>query len=61
MDISREKVVYIGDSETDIRTAKNAGLHSIGVLWGFRDRSVLEAEQAQEICESAEELERLLL
>ena len=61
MDIPREKVVYIGDSETDIRTAKNAGLHSIGVLWGFRDRSVLEAEQAQEICESAEELERLLL
>lgn len=61
MDIPREKAVYIGDSETDIRTAKNAGLHSVGVLWGFRDRSVLEAEQAQEICESAEQLERLLL
>lgn len=61
MDIPREKAVYIGDSETDIRTARNAGLHSIGVLWGFRDRDVLEAEQAQEICETAGELERLLL
>ena len=61
MGVPKEKAVYIGDSETDIRTARNAGLHSIGVLWGFRDRSVLETEQAQEICETAGELERLLL
>lgn len=59
--IAHDKAVYIGDSETDIRTARNAGLYAAGVVWGFRDRSVLEAEQAQAVCEDAEDLKRLLL
>ena len=56
-----EHTLFVGDSNVDVLTGKNGGLTVVGVLWGFRDRSVLEAEQAQEICESAEELERLLL
>lgn len=34
--------VYVGDSEVDVQTAKNANLPCIGVLWGFRDRKDLE-------------------
>ncbi len=34
---------FIGDSEVDIHTAQNSGFASVAVLWGFRDRSVLEA------------------
>ena len=33
---------YIGDSEVDVATAKNAGFASVAVSWGFRDRAVLE-------------------
>ncbi len=33
--------VYIGDSEVDIETARNAGIPCIGVTWGFRDGELL--------------------
>ena len=33
--------VYVGDSEVDVQTARNAGLPCISVLWGFRDKEVL--------------------
>ena len=36
-----EETVYIGDSETDVATAKNAGVACISVTWGFRDRDLL--------------------
>ena len=37
------ETVYAGDSDVDILTAQNAGIPCISVLWGFRDRAVLEA------------------
>ncbi len=36
-----EACVYVGDSEVDILTAKNAGAPCLTVLWGFRDREQL--------------------
>lgn len=33
--------VYVGDSDVDLLTARNAGLPCISVLWGFRDRQFL--------------------
>ena len=52
--------VYIGDSEVDIQTARNAGLPCISVAWGFRTKNELEAAGAQIIAGNAAELERLL-
>ena len=40
-DLGVEKCVYVGDSEVDILTAKNAGFPCVSVLWGFRDREQL--------------------
>lgn len=40
--VDKAHAVYVGDSETDIATAKNAGLPVVAVSWGFRDRAVLE-------------------
>jgi len=40
--IPKADILYIGDTLTDMLTAKNAGLKSIGVLWGFRDRKELK-------------------
>ncbi len=48
--------VYIGDSEVDIRTAANAGMDCISVLWGFRDEDCLRAEGATVFVRSADEL-----
>ena len=38
MNLEAGEVLYIGDSNVDILTAKNAAMDSVGVLWGFRDR-----------------------
>jgi phosphoglycolate phosphatase len=39
--VDKEGAVYVGDSDVDIQTARNAGLPCISVLWGFRDREFL--------------------
>ena len=48
--------VYIGDSEVDIRTAANAGMDCISVLWGFRDEDCLRAEGGTVFVRSTDEL-----
>ena len=53
--------LFVGDSNVDIRTAKNGGLTSCGVLWGFRTREELEAEGADFIAETPEQLAELVL
>lgn len=49
--VEKDEVLYVGDTATDIKTAKNAGLTNIGVLWGFRDRAELEGAGADYIIE----------
>lgn len=53
--------VYIGDSEVDIATARNAGLPCITVLWGFRDKAELIEAGAQTFAETPADLLRLIL
>ena len=38
---NKETTVYVGDSEVDIQTARNAGVDCISVTWGFKDRAFL--------------------
>lgn len=42
----KDTAVYIGDSEVDLATAKNAGIPCVSVLWGFRDKELLQAQGA---------------
>lgn len=51
-----EEALYIGDSDVDIQTARNAGLTSVGVTWGFRDRELLEREGAHYIIDAPAQL-----
>ena len=51
-----ESAVYIGDSDVDIQTAKNAGLPCISVLWGFRNRKFLLEHGAQHFIEKPSEI-----
>ena len=54
--IGVDTCVYVGDSEVDVRTAKNAGVPCLSVLWGFRDREDIEAAGGQYFCESPAQL-----
>lgn len=53
---SSGRAVLVGDSEVDVKTAKNAGVLCVGVTWGFRGREVLEREGADCIINKPEEL-----
>lgn len=57
----RENAVYIGDSEVDIETAKNAGMDSIIVEWGFRKKDFLIEKGAETIVSSPGEIEDIIL
>lgn len=48
--------IYIGDSEVDLQTAKNSNLPCISVLWGFRDKDVLEKNGASVFAETPEDI-----
>lgn len=56
-----EQAVMIGDSNVDIRTAKNAGVHSIGCTWGFRGRDELAEAGADDLAEKPEDLLKFTL
>ncbi|RGO32386.1 HAD family hydrolase [Dorea longicatena] len=56
MHVSKEECLYIGDSEVDAATGRNAGLKTIGVLWGFRDRKTLETAEVDDLIDRPDEL-----
>lgn len=56
MQLDPSEVVYIGDSATDIKTAENAHLISIGVAWGFRGESELKEAGADHIAYKPEDI-----
>ena len=61
MGASQENTLFVGDSNVDIQTAKNGGLTSCGVLWGFRSRQELEQEGADYLASTPEDLLTLIL
>lgn len=56
LQVPRERAVYIGDSDVDIETARNARLDCISVDWGFRDREVLKSKGAGLIVSNPSEI-----
>ena len=54
--IGADSCVYVGDSEVDVLTAKNAGVPCLSVLWGFRDKADMEAAGAVYFCENPRQL-----
>lgn len=49
-------IIYFGDSEVDMKCGKNAGIFTVGVSWGFRDRKVLEEEKPNLIIDDPSEM-----
>ncbi|MDD5795030.1 HAD family hydrolase [Clostridium sp. HCP1S3_B4] len=42
LNVKPSECLYVGDTNTDMKTGKNANIDTVGVLWGFRSRSELE-------------------
>jgi len=56
LDINPGSILYLGDTEVDMITAGKAGMFAVGVLWGFRSKSVLLQNGAKMIIKHPLEL-----
>ena len=54
--ISKDEVVYCGDSDVDMQTGNNAEVRTIGVTWGFRTRDELLRHDPWLLAESPDEI-----
>ena len=54
--LSKENVLYVGDSGVDMQTAINAEVDAVGVTWGFRPRAELESFRPMGLIDKAEDL-----
>lgn len=56
MNLQPHEIVYVGDTATDMQTGNKAGMFTLGVLWGFRDRQELEINKANRIISHPSEI-----
>jgi phosphoglycolate phosphatase len=61
LNAGKDCTVYVGDSEVDVLTAKNAGVDCISVCWGFRSRAQLMEAGARRIIDRPDELAGLIM
>jgi len=60
MQLAPDEVVFVGDSAVDVETARNAGMASVAVTWGFCERGLLEGAAPSHVISHPSELERIL-
>lgn len=60
MGVSAQETVYVGDSDVDVLTARNAGVPCVAVLWGFRDEACLRAAGAERLARTPDELREII-
>jgi phosphoglycolate phosphatase len=60
-DMRSDRIAYVGDTNTDMKTAVQAGFYAIGVTWGFRPETELREFGADQVVATSMELETLLL
>ena len=58
--LGKDEVIYIGDSDVDYATARNAGVDCILVEWGFRDRAFLESLGATVFAKKPEDILKIV-
>lgn len=61
MNLAKEQVVYVGDTDHDMHTAQNAGIDSIGVSWGYRTLELLHEEGATHTVKEVTEIVKIVL
>jgi len=61
LNLKTDEIIFVGDTPTDINTAKNAGMTSIGVSWGYRTVEELKDANADYIAKDTKHLTQILL
>ena len=59
-ELSQKDAIYVGDSEVDIQTAKNANIDCISVLWGFKSKEFLQKNGSRILISKPDEIFRYL-
>lgn len=57
--VKPEECMYVGDTSTDMKTGKAAGMFTVGALWGFRDREELNENGADIVAEAPTDLVKI--
>jgi len=60
MSIDPAEIIFLGDMDTDVETAVNAGMYPVGVLWGYHSKEKLQAARAKRIIKTPMELLEIL-
>ncbi|MBG56058.1 MAG: HAD family hydrolase [Deltaproteobacteria bacterium] len=58
--LTSEKIIYLGDTATDMKTAFSSGCYPVGVLWGFRNEKELKDNGALQVIKNPLDLLDLL-
>ena len=56
MELSVDEILYVGDTKTDMLTGNSAGMKTIGVDWGFRERKELADNKPWKIVSNPQEV-----
>ncbi|MCM1439130.1 MAG: HAD family hydrolase [Roseburia sp.] len=59
--LNKNECIFVGDGETDVQTAANAGIDCVSVLWGFRSYEQLKSSGAKKFVADYKELEKVIL
>lgn len=59
--VTADEAIFVGDSEVDVDTARNAGMRMLAVTWGFRDVDILRARGATQFADTPAAAARYLL
>lgn len=58
--VKKEEVLYVGDSDTDMKTGKNARVDVCAVTYGFREKEVLETYKPRYMIDSIKEILKII-
>lgn len=61
LQMERKQAIYIGDSEVDVATARNAKIDCVAVDWGFRDKDCLQEAGAKVIVSTTKQVEDYII
>lgn len=60
LNVTKEEVLYIGDSDVDMETARNANVKKIAVTYGYREKKLLENYNPEYIIDDISELLKII-
>lgn len=60
LNVRTDECLFVGDGETDVLTAKNAGMAAVAVLWGYRNKNCLMEAGATVFAENFDQLYKII-